>query len=405
MKILFINGLFNYGSTGRIVKSIFDFSKESGEDTYAIYGYFSDDEPNLFKTIRTKNKIPLYLEMLKTRMTGYNGFDRKRETKKAIEFIEKIKPDIINIHNLHGGYINALQLMAYINKNNYKVVLTLHDCWNMTGQCPHFIEYGCEKWKLECCNCDFYKKIEYPKSWFFDRSREQFKNKIEMFSNNKIVVVSPCKWISLFAKESVTLRDKRHIVIYNGIDFWKIKAEPIKLSSSKKILLGVSASWTKSKGIDDFGLLSTLISSNYQIVLVGKAKREIRKKYSKIVFTGSKLNQKEIKYLYENAYLFLNLTHADTFPTTNIEALQSGTPIISYNTGGCLELKKDGMVFITKNNSPVSVIEIINEIGTIDFSRSQIREYGMSFSKDKMNKEYLKLFRQLFKESHQNEKI
>ncbi len=398
MKILFINGLFNYGSTGTIVKSLFDFSKELGEEAYAIYGYFSASDQNTFKTIKGKNKIPLYFEMLRTRITGYNGFDRKRETKKAIEQIEKINPDIINIHNLHGGYINALELMRYIKKRNYKVALTLHDCWNMTGQCPHFVEYGCEKWKEGCAKCQFFRRIEYPRSWFFDRSNKQFKYKIEMFcDNSNIVVVSPCKWISSLAGESVTLSHKNRFVIYNGIDFWKIKGRPVQFPSSRKILLGVSASWTKSKGIDDFGRLSEMAPPEYQIVLIGKAKKEAIKKYPNIIFLGEKLKKEEIKYLYEKAYLFLNVAHADTFPTTNIEALQSGTPIISYNIGGCSELKKDGAVIITTSNSAPSMLKAIKESEDTCFSHEQIREYGMKFSKNRMNEEYLDLFTRLLR--------
>lgn len=406
MKILFINGLFNYGSTGTIVKSLFDFSKKSGEDVYAIYGYFFSPETNVFKTIKIKNKYPLYLEMLKTRLTGYNGFNRKRETKRAIELIETIKPDVINIHNLHGGYINSLELMKYIATKNYKVVLTLHDCWNMTGQCPHFIEYGCEKWKKKCKNCKFFRKIEYPRSWLFDRSEKQFNYKMMMFAkNDNIVVVSPCKWMSSLVSKSTILSKKRKFVIYNGVDFWKTDSQPIDLPSSRKILLGVSASWTKSKGIDDFGSLSKLISSDYQIVLVGKARRSVIKKYPNIIFLGNKLGKGKIKYVYEKSFLFLNMTHADTFPTTNIEALQSGTPIISYNTGGCPELKKEGAVSIVYNNSVDSMLEAIKKSETITFSREQIKEYGMSFSKQKMNEKYLDLFRNFLKEDNKGEGI
>ena len=37
------------------------------------------------------------------------------------------------------------------------------------------------------------------------------------------------------------------------------------------------------------------------------------------------------------ADVYINPTHKDNFPTTNIEALACGTPVITYNTGGSPE--------------------------------------------------------------------
>lgn len=37
------------------------------------------------------------------------------------------------------------------------------------------------------------------------------------------------------------------------------------------------------------------------------------------------------------ADLFVNLTYSDTFPTTNLESLACGTPVLTYDTGGSVE--------------------------------------------------------------------
>lgn len=42
--------------------------------------------------------------------------------------------------------------------------------------------------------------------------------------------------------------------------------------------------------------------------------------------------------LYSRAECFLNLTYEDNFPTTNIESLCCGTPVITYDTGGSAEV-------------------------------------------------------------------
>ena len=45
----------------------------------------------------------------------------------------------------------------------------------------------------------------------------------------------------------------------------------------------------------------------------------------------------EMVQWYSAADVFLNLTREDTFPTTNIEALACGCPVITYRAGGSPE--------------------------------------------------------------------
>ena len=45
----------------------------------------------------------------------------------------------------------------------------------------------------------------------------------------------------------------------------------------------------------------------------------------------------ELAKWYSLASVFVNPTTQDNFPTTNIEALACGTPIVTYNTGGSPE--------------------------------------------------------------------
>lgn len=45
----------------------------------------------------------------------------------------------------------------------------------------------------------------------------------------------------------------------------------------------------------------------------------------------------ELQRLYAVADYYINPTYEDNFPTTNIEALACGTPVITYRTGGSVE--------------------------------------------------------------------
>ena len=48
-------------------------------------------------------------------------------------------------------------------------------------------------------------------------------------------------------------------------------------------------------------------------------------------------NIQELAALYSTADVFVNPTWVDNFPTTNVEALSCGTPVVTYCTGGSPE--------------------------------------------------------------------
>lgn len=48
-------------------------------------------------------------------------------------------------------------------------------------------------------------------------------------------------------------------------------------------------------------------------------------------------NQAQLAAIYTAADLFLNTTREDNFPTVNLEAEACGTPVWTYDTGGCVE--------------------------------------------------------------------
>lgn len=40
---------------------------------------------------------------------------------------------------------------------------------------------------------------------------------------------------------------------------------------------------------------------------------------------------------YSISDIYINLTYQDNYPTTNLEAIACGTPVVTYNTGGSPE--------------------------------------------------------------------
>lgn len=117
--------------------------------------------------------------------------------------------------------------------------------------------------------------------------------------------------------------------------YWSRKAAAGLLG--KEVLLGVTAVWNDQKGLSDFVKLAKMLSENQQIVLIGLTQRQIAALPGNILGLQRTANVQELAAYYSISDYFLNLTYQDTYPTTNLEAICCGTPVISYRTGGSPE--------------------------------------------------------------------
>lgn len=397
MKIVQIN-TFSNKSTGSIMMNLHRELILNGHDSYVVWarGRKSKDSNEIF----LKSKLSVFIHGLYTRFTDKTGFASKRETIRLIKKLEKIQPDIIHLHNLHGYYINIELLFGYIKKNNIKVVWTLHDCWAFTGHCfdPECI--NCEKWKSCCSKCP--QINEYPKS-FTDNSKFNFVTKKKIFTGvNNITVVTPSKWLSTLVSQSFLNYSKLE-VINNGIDKEKFYAcsdyselyVKYNIPKDRKIILGVASTWTKLKGLDDFIELSKIINDEYVIVLVGLSKKQLKSLPDKIVAIKRTENTNELTKLYNMATVFFNPTYADNFPTTIMESLACGTPVCTYDTGGCSETLTCNNGLLLKKGDYLGFYSKIEEIVSMKRKYSILNE---KFYIDSMIKNYFDLYQKIFEE-------
>ena len=71
---------------------------------------------------------------------------------------------------------------------------------------------------------------------------------------------------------------------------------------------------------------------------------------------------KELTVLYSMADVFVNTTKEDNFPTTNLEALACGTPVITYDSGGSPEAVDEKTGFIVEKENIKSLIFTIRKV-------------------------------------------
>ena len=141
-------------------------------------------------------------------------------------------------------------------------------------------------------------------------------------------------------------------VIYNGIDLNVFHPEKTDFEEKynlqgKYVILGVASEWTERKGLKDFIKLEKMLDrTKYKIILVGLTQKQIKELPDTIIGIERTENVQELVGIYTRANVFFNPTYEDNFPTTNLEAIACGTPVITYNTGGSPEAvsKKTGVV-------------------------------------------------------------
>lgn len=398
MKIVQIN-MVDYGSTGTIMKNISRQLQNQGHDSYTFSMKWKNNKNTKGST---HFYFGFYLEnafhQLMGKIFGSGGLFSIFGTMQLIRKIKKIAPDIIHLHNLHNCYINVPMILKFIKKRRIKCVLTMHDCWLITGKCPHFLYSMCNNWTEKCGHCQSLK--DYPASKF-DKTKKMLKIKKNLLSDMDVNIVVPSYWLKNILLKSF-LSNKPIDVIGNGIDneiFYRrtINKDHFNLSKDKRIILGVASNWTKQKGIDYFINLSKMLDkTRYQIVLVGNIENKAIIDGSYIINLNKINDPNELANLYSVADVFLNPTLEDTFPTVNMEANACGLPVITFDIGGSPETisKTSGLVIKEFTTECIAIsIERICESGS-SFAEQCILESKNHYLKNSISN-YIKYYERL----------
>lgn len=248
-RVLLIDVNCKFSSTGKIVYNLFKGLKEDGREAAICYGRGDEiHEDGIYKFgLDWETNIHAGL----ARITGYNGCFSPISTRRLIAYIEKFKPDVIHIHELHAYFVNIKPLLEYIKKKKIKVVWTFHCEYMYTGKCGH--AYSCTNFMHGCGKCPAVH--EYPKSLFIDRTKQMFSMKRKAMNGLDVEIVTPSEWLAKRVKMSF-LQNVKISIIHNGIDTNIFKEQDtksvrneLKISSENKVVLAVAPDiMSESKG-------------------------------------------------------------------------------------------------------------------------------------------------------------
>ena len=332
------------GSTGGIMMKEHRELLAVGEESFAFWGRGRDAEDE--HEMRFASDLEVKADVLQTRLDGKAGFHSKAATKLLLARLDEINPDVVHLHNLHGYYLNVEMLFEWLAEHDCKVEWTLHDCWAFTGHCAHFTYVKCAQWKSHCAYAKPCQQLgTYPKtyskascSWNFEQKKRLF----NLVPADRMKLITPSQWLADLVGESFLAKypvEVRH----NAIDTSVFKPTPSDFRErygigDRFMILGVASPWTERKGLADFvRLAGELDSEKYAVVLVGLSKNQVKEMPAGIVGLGRTDSSQKLAGIYSTADVFFNPTTEDNFPTVNLEAEACGTPVVTYDTGGCAE--------------------------------------------------------------------
>lgn len=400
MKIVQINAVYEYSSTGRTMREMDEYLSEHG---YESYKFYSTTSPGSKKYEVIGCKIDHKIHAFFSRLTGRQGWFSYLATKGIISKLERINPDIVVLRVLHGNFINIPELLRYLARKDIATVVVLHDVWSFTGHCCYYTEHHCDKWMSCCHDCPALNTDN--KSWFFDNSKKNFLAKKELFNAiPRLAVVGVSDWVTNEAKKSPVFRNAMIIQrIYNWIDLDVFKPMDttrvrtlLGLTEADFVILGAAQKWSDKKGLSHFIKLAEG-NPDYKVVMIGGMPSNI-KLPSNVIKTGTISNVPRLAELYACADVFVNFSIQETFGKVTAEAISTGTPVIVNDSTATPELCGDGCGFIIKQNELDKIIDYVNLIkkaGKEKFTANCVEFAHNTFDKNKNLECYLDLFNML----------
>ena len=397
LKILQINTVCGSGSVGRIAVDIYHTSEKNGDKGMIAYGRRT--APEGIRAFRFGSPLDMGAHVLSTFFRGEHGFASGRQTKRLIGRIRKWNPDVIHLQNIHGFVLQVEILFAYLKEAGKPVVWTLHDCWPYTGHCAFYDYTACEGWKTGCRACREYQRT-YPYALFRNHTIQNYERKRTAFTGvADLTIVTPSRWLAGEVKQSF-LKEYPVQVIPNGID--RKCFRPVKSLLRQRlglegrfVILGVANVWERRKGLEYFVKLSGRLSGEYKVILIGLSKKQIKSLPENIIGLERTSSAEELAEYYSMADVFVNATLEDNFPTTNLEALACGTPVITFNTGGSPESVDESCGQVVPKGDTEALIKAIRQEREAPRQSESCLKRAERYEKYDRFQEYVELYHRL----------
>lgn len=397
MRIAAINGVRG-SSTGRIMNDLAMYVWNQGHEMYT----FTPAEEGAVKILPWSFEIGTpasHREHIEKGIhTGLNGCFEEDGTREMLRTFEKLGIELIQLFNLHNFVLNLPMLFDWVREHHIPVVWTLHCCWPYTGKCIHYSMAKCDKWKTGCGECPLMDRWPYSD---VDNTADIWQMKKQWFTGvDKMVVVSTAAWLERDVKQSF-LGQYPGRLIYCGIHLNRFRPVASNVREEyglegKTVLLGVADDWQRRKGLKTMIRLAERLDKSYQLVLVGTDETVEGMLPPEIVSIRRTRDTARLAEIYSTADIFLQTTQEETFGLVNVEALACGTPVITFDVGGCPDAVDHSCGRVVPYGDIDAMIrEIECQVKDRAMTSDACVRRAQYFSTERMGCEYLALYNEL----------
>ncbi|MEQ1729012.1 MAG: glycosyltransferase [Vicinamibacterales bacterium] len=254
------------------------------------------------------------------------------------------RPDIVQCHNLHGGYFD-LRALEWLSAQ-VPTVLTLHDMWTLTGHCAYSIQ--CDRWKAGCGRCP---DLHLDPAIRRDNTAENWTRKRDIYAGSRLYVATPSQWLLDCVRESMlapAMIEGR--VIPNGVDLEVFRpadraAARAELGLPQDVpVVMLTTGSLRSMWKDDATLIRTIELTRRDgrtpqpcFVAVGRESAVPKSAVGDVRVVSFQHDPQMIARYCQASDVYLHASRADNAPLSVLEALACGTPVIASDIGGIPE--------------------------------------------------------------------
>jgi glycosyltransferase involved in cell wall biosynthesis len=218
-------------------------------------------------------------------------------------------------------------------------------------------------------------------------------------------IVTVSEWLRGVAEQSFFGGKADIRCIYNGINtevFSPVESDLRKTLhlEDKFVVLGVSSVWKNAKGLQEFIKLAERADANTAVVLVGVSEEQKKSLPASVIGVTAVADQRELAQYYSMADVLVNLSAEETFGLVVAEALACGTPAVVVNSTACPEVvdAETGLVIEAGTaDCAMPALDLIRQRGKAAYSDACVARAGRLFSNERMQEEYLNLYRGIMK--------
>ncbi len=399
MRVFTLNTFCGAGSTGRIAAEIADYAAGQGDQTVIGFGAGTPAPGTEVYALRIGGKAGRKWHGALRKLLDMEGYGSVLATRRLIRFLSQYRPDVIHLHNIHGCYLNHRLLFRYLRRSNVPVVWTLHDCWPFTGHCAYFDRTGCNRWQTECHACP--QKAAYPACIGLGGSRRNYRRRRRLFTSlPNLTLVAPCRWMAGLTRRSF-LADVPVRVVYNGVD--RERFAPVESDiraryriGERYVALAVASDWDERKGLKYLPSLAQALGNAFCVVAIGLSPEQIGELPSGILGLSRTADPGELIGWYSTADCLVNPTLEDNMPLVNLEALACGTPVVTFQTGGCPEAVTEACGAVVPKGDAAALAGAVKRVAPQkEAMRAACLEQAEQFDAGKTVKAYYELYREV----------